>query len=89
MNDAIGQRISAVIKQFHGRFTWQHLEPVNDRPPLYFIKRDDCETNWVISEFLLWDLMEPQHETWSKLYRELKIIRDMPLDRLKEVPNLL
>jgi hypothetical protein len=89
MNDTISQRISAVVKQFHGRFTWQYLEPVNDRPPMYFVKRNDCESKWQISEFLLWNLMEPQHETRTKLYAELEIIRDMPLDRLKEVPNLL
>jgi hypothetical protein len=89
MNDAIGQRISAVVKRFHGKFTWQYLEPVNDRPPMYFVKRDDCETKWQISEFVLWDLMEPRHETCAKLYDELKIIRDMPLDRLSTVPDLL
>jgi hypothetical protein len=85
VNDAISQRISAVAKQFHGRFTWQYLEPVNDRPPLYFIKRDDCETNWVISEFLLWDLMDGGDE----LLRYLKSIRDIPLDRLRTVSDLL
>lgn len=89
MNEAIRQRIDAVVKRFHGKFTWSYLEPVNDRPPLYFVKRNDCETKWQISEFLLWDLMEPRHETWSKFYRELEIIRDMPLERLSEVPDLL
>jgi hypothetical protein len=89
ISDVIGQRISAVVKQFHGKFTWQYFEPEGGRPPMYFVKRDDCETKWQISEFVLWDLMEPRHETWSKLYAELEIIRDMPLDRLSEVPDLL
>lgn len=89
MNEAIGQRISAVVKQFHGKFSCQYLEPVNDRPPVYFVKRNHCKTKWQISEFLLWDLMEPRHETWSKLYAELKIIQDMPLERLNEIPDLL
>ncbi len=85
MNDAISQRISAVVKQFHGRFTWQYLEPVNDRPPMYFVKRDDSETKWQISEFVLWDLMDGG----DKLLRDLRLIRDMPLGRLDEVPDLL
>jgi hypothetical protein len=85
VNDAISQRISAVVKQFHGRFTWQYLEPVNDRPPMYFVKRDDSETKWQISEFVLWDLMDGG----DKLLRDLRLIRDMPLGRLDEVPDLL
>lgn len=89
MNDAVGQRINAVVKRFHGKFTCQYIEPVNNRPPMYFIKRDDSDVTWQISEFVLWDLMKPQHETSSKLYDELKVIQDMPLDRLSEVPDLL
>lgn len=85
MNESIGQKISAVVKQFHGKFTWQYLEPVNDRPPMYFIKRDDCETKWQISEFVLWDLMGGG----DRLFRDLKYIQNMPLDRLSEVPDLL
>lgn len=85
MNEAIGQRINAVVKQFHGKFAWQYFEPVNDRPPMYFIKRDDCETKWQISEFLLWDLIDGG----DRLFRDLKYIQNMPLDRLKEVPDLL
>lgn len=85
MNDAISRRISAVVKQFHGRFTWRYLEPVNDRPPMYFVKRDDSETKWQISEFVLWDLMDGG----DKLLRDLRLIRDMPLGRLDEVPDLL
>lgn len=85
MSNVLGQLISAVVKRFHGKFTWQYLEPINDRPPMYFVKRDDCETKWQISEFLLWDLMG----VGDKLLRDLRSIRDIPLGRLKEVPDLL
>lgn len=85
MNDAIGQRINAVVKQFHGKFAWQYLESINDRPPLYFIKRDDSKITWLISEFLLWDLMDGG----DRLLRDLRSIRDTPLDRLSDIPDLL
>lgn len=85
MNESIRQRISAVVKQFHGKFTWQYLEPEGGRPPMYFVKRDDCETKWQISEFTLWDL----RDGGNILYRDLTYIRDIPLERLSEVPDLL
>ena len=85
MNEALGQRISAVVKQFNGKFSWQYLEPINDRPPMYFVKRDDSETKWKISEFLLWDLMDGG----DKLLQGLRYIRDISLDRLRTVPDLL
>jgi hypothetical protein len=52
---------------------------------MYFVKRDDSETKWQISEFVLWDLMDGG----DKLLRDLRLIRDMPLGRLDEVPDLL
>lgn len=85
MNEALGQKISAVVKQFHGKFSWQYLEPINDRPPMYLIKRNDFKTAWLISESVLWGLMEGG----DKLLRDLRAIRDMPLDRLHEFPVLL
>lgn len=52
---------------------------------MYFVKRDDCETKWQISEFTLWDLKDGG----NILYHDLTYIRDIPLERLSEVPDLL
>ena len=77
MNKAIGQRIEAVVKLFKGKFTWQYLEPVNDRPPLYFVKKKDSETKSLINEVVLWNLMEGTDADELQASQLYKLLEDI------------